>query len=85
MSFFRLYAEYFLPGIITPESFLKEIRMVAENELADRIYQPTFDPGWREREEYEKLAGFGLIYLAESMAGYGDFKRENELNTDLIN
>ena len=73
-----LYAEYLLPGSISPESFLKEIRIVAKNDLASRLYRLTDDPAWRESEEYGKLAGFGLTYLQEFMEGYGEFRIEQE-------
>ena len=75
-----LYAQYFLPGSISPECFLKEIRIVAKNDLATRLYRLSGDPAWQTGEEYGKLAGFGLSYLQEFMEGYGGLRKEQDLN-----
>ena len=75
-----LYAEYLMTGILTPERFLKEIRIVAENDLSIRLHRLIDDPAGKESEEYRKLAGFGLAHLAEFVEGYGDFKKKDQVS-----
>lgn len=80
-----LYVEYFLPGSISPATFLEEIRVVANNKLATRIHLLSLDAGWRESSEYKLLFGFELNYLQEFLEGYAEFKKEHETKVDFIN
>jgi hypothetical protein len=80
-----LHAEYFLSGILSPESLLEDIRVVAANKQATRIYLLSFDAAWRESSKYKLLSAYELNYLAEFLQGYAEFKRANETKVDLVN
>ena len=83
-SYFHfLYDKCFLPGIITAQNFLEEIRIVSESKLSLRIHQLTNDPNWIQNDEYDQLSEFGLVYLLDFMAGYANFLQENEVEMDL--
>lgn len=79
-----LYVEYFLPGHLSAQSFLEEIRIVAKNKLATQIYVLTINLQWKDCRDYALLSEYGLVYLDEFLEGYADFIKESEMRKDLI-
>lgn len=80
-----LYVEYFLPGSLSPATFLEEIRIVSTNKLSARLYLLTLDRDWRESSEFKLLSGYELNHLHDFLEHYSEFKKEHSIKDDLIN
>lgn len=70
-----VYDEYLLTRRITPQTFLEEIRIVAQNKIGMAIYNLSKVDDPYSTELYEKVAACNLLFLDPFLTYYPQFER----------